>query len=261
VEEWRREWFKTSEIFIWIIGAILLAVLSWIMVNGLRRFFKPSTPMPEAIGFTNGLYIFGYLTSVLFSISLFDASTPLKVRILAPVYLPLLLLLVHAGAWVWKRVEERTPKSPDFGVFLRVIVVGVALFIFGVSIVGQTRTVTELSKGGQGFASFKWYDSEVMDYLATLSELAIYTNEPGAVYLYTGRGCRVLPERVDPVTGLAWDNFEAGVAKVRNDVQSGGAVLALFDVDTQHPDLAQLTEGLYLIMKSGGDAIYYALPP
>jgi len=71
----------------------------------------------------------------------------------------------------------------------------------------------------------------------------------------------VLPERVDPVTGLAWDNFDEGVAKVQNDVFSGGAVLALFDVDSQDPDYAMLTAGLYPIMKSGGDVVYYAPPP
>ncbi len=252
IEEWRRAWFKTPEIFVWIIVVILLATLSWIMVNGLRRFFKPESPLPEIIGFTNGLYIFGYMASTLFSISLFDASTPLKVRILAPVYLPLLLLLVGAGTWLWKKSQLAS----------RAAIILLTVFIFSISIVGQTRTVTELSKGGQGFASFKWYDSKVMDYLKTLDGLAIYTNEPGAVYLYTGRGCRVLPERVDPVTGLAWDNFDEGVAFVRNDVRSGFAVLALFDVDGVDPsELVQLTDGLYLIMKSGGDAVYYAPPP
>ncbi len=251
VEEWRSELFKTPEIFTAIIVVILLVVLSWIMVNGLRRFFQPSTPMPEVIGFTNGLYIFGYLASVLFSISLFDASTPLKVRILAPVYLPLMLLLVNAGMWIWKKSQLAS----------RAVVIILFVFIFGISIVGQMRTVTELSKGATGFASFKWYDSKVIDYLKTLDGLAIYTNEPGAVYLYTGRGCRVLPERVDPVTGLAWDNFDAGVAKVQSDIFSGGAVLALFDVDPQDPDYALLTAGLYPIMKSGGDVVYYVPPP
>lgn len=254
VEEWRSAWFKTPEIFVAVIVILSLAILSWIMVNGLRRFFKPSTPMPEVIGFTNGLYIFGYLASTLFSISLFDASTPLKVRILAPVYLPLLLLLVNAGTWVWNR-RQRVG---------RVIVVGLATLIFSVSIVGQARTVAELSGGGTGYASFKWYDSKVMDYLQNLPEdFAIYTNEPGAVYLYTGRGCRVLPARVDPVTGIVWDNFEAGVAEIQQDVLAGRAVLVLFNVNApeSQSDYALLTEGLYPVLKSSGDAVFYAPPP
>jgi hypothetical protein len=256
MEEWRRPLFKMPEIFIAIIVIILLAVLAWILVNGLHRFFKPSTTMPEVIGFTNGLYIFGYLASVLFSISLFDASTPLKVRILAPVYLPLLLLLVRAGMWLWNRRQSAG----------RVIVTGLGLLIFGVSLVGQARTVTDLSRGGMGYASFKWYDSEVMDYLKTLSEdFVIYTNEPGAVYLYTGRGCRVIPTRVDPVTGIAWDNFDAGVTTVKQDVLSGRAVLVLFADSAVAPEVQAdynlFTKGLYLVQKSGGDAVYYAPPP
>jgi hypothetical protein len=254
VEEWRRPLFKTPEIFLAVIAIILIAVLAWIMVNGLQRFFKPSTPLPEMIGFTNGLYIFGYLASVLFSISLFDASTPLKVRILAPVYLPLLLLLIGAGTRAWHRRQSTG----------RVIVVGLAMLIFSISIVGQARAVADLSRGGTGYASFKWYDSKVMDYLQTLpADIAIYTNEPGVVYLYTGRGCRVLPEHVDPVTGLAWDNFNAGIALVQQDVLSSRAVLMLFNVNVpdSQADYALLTKGLYLVLKSGGDAVYYAPPP
>ncbi len=247
VEEWRRELFKMPELFFIFILIISLGILVWILFNGLRRFFKPDSPLPEIIGFTNGLYIFGYLASVLFSISLFDASTPLKVRILAPVYLPLLLLLIHAGTWLWKKYKLAG----------RAIILGLALLIFGVSIVGQARTVTELSKGGQGFASFKWYDSKAMAYLKTLPEdVVIYTNEPGAVYLYTGRGGRVLPERVDPVTGLAWDNFDWGVETVRNDVLSGRAVLVVFDA-VADDDYNLLTAGLPLAFKSGGDVVFY----
>ena len=253
VEEWRRELFKSPNIFVGMIVIVLLAVLTWILVNGLRKFFKPSTPMPEVIGFTNGLYIFGYLASVLFSISLFDASTPLKVRILAPVYLPLLLLLVNAGVWMWKR----------FGRAGQGIVAVAGLIIFSVSAVGQARTVTELSKGGTGFASFKWYDSKVMDYLRDLpAGTIIYTNEPGAVYLYTGHPCRVLPTRFDPVTGMEVSGFERGAEIVRNDVQSGYAYLVLFDGSAEdQADAALLTEGLQVILKSGGGVIYYAPPP
>jgi hypothetical protein len=68
---------------------------------------------------------------------------------------------------------------------------------------------------------------------------------------------------MDPVTGLLWDNFDAGVAIVKQDVLSGYAMLVLFDanVPDSQADYALMTEGLYLIMKSGGDVIYYTPPP
>ncbi|MEW5938915.1 MAG: phospholipid carrier-dependent glycosyltransferase [Chloroflexota bacterium] len=252
VEEWRQALFKSPGIFVGIIIVISLAVLSWLLVNGLRRVLKPSTPLPEAIGFTNGLYIFGYMASIFASISLFDASTPLKVRILAPAYVSLLLLLVNAGMWMWRR----------WGSAGRVAVGVAAALVFSVSALGQGRTVAELSKGGTGYASFKWYDSKVMAYLRELpAGTIIYTNEPGAVYLYTGHPCRVLPSRIDPVTGLEQPNFEQGAETIRRQVQSGYGFLVLFDADETSPDVALLTEGLYPILKSGGDVIYYAPPP
>lgn len=259
VEEWRSVLFKTPEIFVAAIMVIvvgLLVWLGWCAFSALTPNPSPDYRRGEPLAFTNGLYIFGYMAAVLFSISLFDASTPLKVRILAPVYLPLLLLLVSAGTWVWRRGQRVG----------RVIVVGLAIFIFSVSAAGQARAVTDLGHGGTGYASFKWRDSEVMAYLRDLpAGTIIYTNEPGAVYLYTGHACRVLPDRVDPVTGLARPGFEQGAAVVRRDVQSGHAYLVLFgdlgNTPEAQADTALLTQGLYIIVKSSGDAIYYAPPP
>ena len=49
----------------------------------------------------------------------------------------------------------------------------------------------------------------------------IYTNEPGAVYLYTGRGAYVLPDRFDPVTAEARNGFEQGVGQMQTEIKSG----------------------------------------
>jgi hypothetical protein len=101
-----------------------------------------------------------------------------------------------------------------------------------------------------------------MDYLSALpDDVMIYTNEPGAVYLYTGRGCYVLPDRFDSATALARDNFEKGVTIMQADIHQGKAVLALFDGgENVSKDVPALTEGLYLAHKSAGDEIYTAAP-
>ncbi len=252
VEEWRRELYKTPGIFVAVIALIALALLAWMLPVALRRLFNPQVPRPDVIGFTNGLYIFGYMGAVLFSISFFDASTPLKVRILAPVYLPLLLLTVAVGVWLWNRFGRSAGA-------VRVAVGAAALIVFSVAALGQVRTVQELSKGGQGFASFKWYDSKAMEVIRQLpASTFIYTNEPGAVYLYTGRRCRVLPDLVDPVTGLPRGGYEKGVATLQADVRAARAVLVLFD---NGPEFKPLTDGLNVWQKFGNDVVYFPPPP
>ena len=125
--------------------------------------------------------------------------------------------------------------------------------------------MTKLHKGGQGYASFKWYDSEAMDFLSQLPEgTRIYTNQPGPVYLYTGRPSYVLPDLVDAVTGLPREGYDEGVQALQEDVLSGNAVLALFKFGSEEEDAQsvyiQLADGLYLAHDTHGDKIYTAHP-
>jgi hypothetical protein len=232
-----------------------LVLLVWVVYKGLKKFFKPETEGPEILSFTNALYIFGYLASIISSMMLFDASTKFKPRILAPVYVSLFVLLVLFGYWVW---QKRT-------VFLRGLVVLLAVFIVTLSLNETVSVVTLLHKSGQGYASFKWYDSDAMAFLRKLPKgTIIYTNQPGPVYLYTGRPNYVMPDLVDPVTGLPRARYAEGVQALHKDVLSGKAVLVLFkfgseDEDTQSVYM-QLADGLYLAHDTHGDKIYTAKP-
>lgn len=96
------------------------------------------------------------------------------------------------------------------------------------------------------------------------AETRIYSNETAAVYLYTDHPGYVLPDLIDPVTGLPRGRFDEGVTALQADVLSGNAVLALFDVDSQDEDVQSvyqiLADGLYLAFDKQGDKIYTAYP-
>ena len=257
VEPWRRELFKTPGIFIFLVVLILGALLLWTVWKARRQVnyalqgsgtSKDTRPIKDGIAFTNALYVFGYLASIFASMSFFDASTKFKVRILAPIYVSLLILLVLFGKWLWTRRREA--------------VILLAVLVFGMSAYGQVVAVAELSRGGQGFASFQWYDSKTMAFLRALPHsVQIYTNEPGAVYLYTGRGTYVLPDRYDPVTAEARKGFEQGVAQMQAEIKAGRAVLALFSGGSISPvDSQALSQGLHLAHTSAGDEVYAAAP-
>ncbi len=255
VETWRRALIKIPNFFVTLLSLIALVLLVWLLYKGLKKFLDPSAERPEILSFTSGLYIFGYLASIVSSMMLFDASTKFKLRILAPVYISLIILLVFVGYWLWQRRA----------MIWRSIVITSTLIILALSFNDTAALAAKLHKGGQGYASFQWYDSQAMDFLVTLPEgTRIYTNQPGPVYLYTDRPSYVLPDLVDPVTDLPREGFVEGAGALQQDVLSGTAALALFKFGSEEEDVQsiyiQLADGLYLAHNTHGDKIYTAFP-
>jgi len=257
VETWRRAIFKQTGIVEGMIVIVLGAALAWTVYKAWRYISRPrqaealkrgGKESREVISFTTGLYIFAYLASIVASMTMFDAATKFKVRILAPVFIGLLILAVALGIWMRKKYRP----------FVAVVLV-VAL---GLSIYKQSVTFAHWSQGGLGYASFQWSDSEAMAYLRNLPDnVSIYTNEPAAVYLYVGRGAKVLPSPYDTATTLERTDYEQGLVNMQNDILEGRAVLALFDGGNNLIiDGERLTENMHLAFKGQGDSIYTAEP-
>jgi len=255
VEAWRREVYKQPGVIEVAIIIILGIVLIWTLFKAWKYISKPRQASAlerggkesrEVVSFTVGLYIFAYLASIVASMLMFDAATKFKLRILSPVFVGLLILLVAFGIWMRNKY--------------RGVVVIATIIVLGFSVYKQTVTIQNWSKSGLGYASFQWYDSDAMAYLRELpDDVAIYTNEPAAVYLYVGRGTRVLPYRYDAVTAQEHTGFDESVASMQAEINEGRAVLALFDGgDNVARDVDAIVNGLHLTHKSQGDSIYTA---
>jgi 4-amino-4-deoxy-L-arabinose transferase-like glycosyltransferase len=262
VEAWRRELIRIPNLFAVILAVIVLALLVWVVFKGLKKFFNSATETPEPLSFISTLYIFGYLASIISSMTLFDASTKFQLRIVAPMYVSLLIVLVYL---IWKLWQNSATSLLFTHHASRFTLIALTIYIFIASFFGFTSTLTQLRKGGQGYASFQWFDSEAMKFLSEVPEgTRIYSNETAPVYLYTNRPGYVLPDLIDPVTGLPRGRFDEGVAELQADVLSGEAVLALFDVDSQDVEVQSvyqtLADGLYLAFNAQGDKIYTAYP-
>ena len=256
VETWRREIFKAG-IIEWLTVIVLGAVLVWTLLKGWEYFSKPQQPSKgegsgsesrPIIAFTTALFMFAYIASTLASMTLFDAATKFEVRILSPIFVCLLILLVYFGVWL---------KNKN-----RIVVIMLTLILLGFSFYKQSTVFAHWSKGGIGYASFQWYDSQAMAFLRTLpDDVTIYTDEPGAVYLYTGRGSSVVPDRYDSATAQVRAGFEKGVTRMQAEINEGRAVLALFKSgDTSSEVKSILSADLYLAHESSGDRIYTAKP-
>ncbi|HXF84731.1 MAG TPA: phospholipid carrier-dependent glycosyltransferase [Anaerolineales bacterium] len=240
-----------------LVALVLAVVLGWTAYRVWKNLSEPrqasvlergGKEAREVISFTVALYVFAYLASIIASMTLFDAATKFKLRILAPVFVSLLILLVAFGIWLRRRQ--------------RPLVIIATILLLGLSAYKQSLTVAQWSKSGLGYASFQWYDSKAMEYLRSLpEEVKIYTNEPAAVYLYTGRGAYVLPDRFDSATAQPRPGFEEGVRKMQEEILAGKAVLAIFNGgENIASDVPVLTNGLYRALKTSGDEIYTAHP-
>ncbi|HNB36543.1 MAG TPA: phospholipid carrier-dependent glycosyltransferase [Anaerolineales bacterium] len=262
VEAWRRELVKIPNLFAFVIVILVLILLAWVIAKGWKKLIQPTSEMPELLSFVNVLYIFGYLASILSSMTLFDASTKFQLRILAPVYVGLLIILVYFGWRLW----QKNAISSRFTFYAsRITFFVFAFYVLATSILNFTGTLAQLRKGGQGYASFQWFDSQAMAFLSQLpKDTRIYSNQVGPVYLYTGRPGYVLPDLVDPVTGLPRERYAESVELLQADVLSGEATLALFKYGSQDEDVQSvyldLADGLHLAFDERGDKIYTAFP-
>jgi len=214
---------------------IALALLLWVLPRGINYFLKPdANSRPAILPFITTLYIFSYLGSLLVSLFLFDAATPLNDRILSPVYVAVLVIIVY---FIHKLFQQGK-------IALRVFAFLITFFLLSTSLIAQTRTVGELQESPLGFASWRWRESTVMEAIRNLPEdVEIYTNQPPAVYFWTGR----------PSYSL-WGGQP-------DPVRDGDAVLAIFfPPDADSPEyrawFAETTAGLEPIQKSGLGNLY-----
>jgi hypothetical protein len=102
----------------------------------------------------------------------------------------------------------------------------------------QAVAVQDFRTGGDVFTGERWFDSEALAALAQIPpDVLILTNEPGVVYLYTGRPSGILPKT------------EPGITELKQPVLDGQIVIVLFRVNRADPETIayfhQLGTGLY----------------
>ncbi len=230
VEEWQRVLSNIPNFFTIVFISIGLVLLIWVIVQGLPRLFKPAKyAQPHTLPFVNGLYVIAYLLTLFITMTLFDAATKFQVRILSPIFISLILLMVTLGTWLWHR------KNTTWKIIVLLLAVG----FLGMFAYVQIISVQDWRKGGDAFTGEKWSASEAITALSEISpDVLIISNEPGVIYLYTGRPSGILPKK------------EPGISNIKQPVLDGKIVIVLFRVNRVDPETLsyyyQLGRGLYL---------------
>ncbi len=260
-----RDWLFESGLLSAFLISIGLVLLAWLTFQAAKVLFQSPnhqiTQSPNPLAFITALYMFGYLGSVLFSMSFFDASTKFQHRILSPLYVSWMIFLAAGLSALTTKAQRHKENLVKNTLFFVVFTVGI--FALGLSTFNFQRSFIELrDSAGLGYGSWKWRQSIIMARLKDLPPgVAIYTNSPPAVYHVTGRASRVLPSPVNPVSGQMRGSYEQDLAQLRADLLTGRAVLALFNTtDIEDAlgveNLEDFSSGLTVLEKAQGDILY-----
>ena len=169
---------------------LLLALGTFSLVAQSPRAFSDSWCLQVLFVF----YTASYLALLLFSASK-TAYDELDNRLLAPVYVPLLLALLSSGEAIYFRFLSRTRLQ---------WLVAALLLLFALCPASNTlHLLQEAHEEGMGFTSAQWWKSPSLAFLRQHTLNApLYSNCPEAIYLHTGCKAHLLPRRFYYATHL-----------------------------------------------------------
>jgi hypothetical protein len=183
------------------------------------------------------------------SISLFDASTPLDIRITLPMYVTLLLyVLTHL------------PSDPGWYLTPRRNWLALAAIILLVGSYGYRTVVmaSELSKDARGYAMQLLVSSSQIELIHQLpDDTVIYSNNLEAMYYFYHRPALIIPYNVDAVSQLERADFDQQLEEMRQTLRDGEGVMIIFysrNREGYPPTI--LLEGLELIQDKNDVMIY-----
>jgi hypothetical protein len=223
----------------WIAGAVIVGVVFLLVAVWLVR--RGATVARRALGAAGpavvvpGAFVVVYLATIVVSVSLFDAATPLDTRILAPLYAALVPTVIGGVAVWWSQPGRSRDAMRAAGAVLVV-----ALVLVGVR---SLTTATGNQDYRLGYATSHWHHSPLMRQLRAYPKGAlVVTNAPEAVYLQTGRHARGLPAKYSS-TSLQHDpHYRQQLDALVRRVQARGGVVAMFDEVKGRPWQAKAPE-------------------
>lgn len=246
-------WLFLPSNYLFILLIILLLITITYVVS-MKRLDTKHLNRTSEICF---IFIFIYIPFLLVSISLFDAHTPLDVRILFPVYLFFILGLVVLSHRVYHTKSIRIVSYVMFFVLFLL-----AYAQFGI----QKQYLSYASTNGIGFASKKWAQSDMLQWVKTLPKgTIIYTNGPDAIKIIANRSSKMVPRLVSPGDRTNNKNIQSDINDMVSKISDNKGVIIYFNGITWRwylPTIKQLSQALPLKLKyRGKDGIAVEINP
>lgn len=186
----------------WFLPGAAIPIVAFLLLGTIMMLMQACRSPSSSILFRDILrlqvlftsYVVVYLMLLVLSASRVAYDEPDN-RLLAPIYVPLLLALLGVGEFIYSRF---------FGNIWLKRVVTVLAILFALAPVSSTiNLLKEVHDEGVDFTSVRWWKSPSLAFLRQYKlDAPLYSNCPEAIYLHTGRPAELLPRRFYYATHL-----------------------------------------------------------
>lgn len=247
----------TPGLFRLLLVAILLFVAVTLGVIAFRRRDVRDLPaISEPFVWLVMLFVPTYLGFVVLTVSFLDANTPLDDRILAPVFIAMLVLAM-TGVSIVLRLITRQKLVRE----VIIATLGVLVLAQLGSAMSWIRTYRQM---GLGYSSPAWQQSETVAAVRALPpQVSVFSNAPEAIGLLARREAHSLPRKNAAMLGEANAGYDDEVAALREAVASG-AVVVYFDALADRPvaTASELASKMALVpLKRTSDGFILGIEP
>ncbi len=185
--------------FLALAGLLLLVGVALLRGHGTRARHVGLSPLLPALAFM-GTYS-GFLFVSAFALTYVE----LLERYFVPLYLPMLWVVLFA----LDRIESPRIRQAS--------VAGLALWVALSGVRGAGAVAQAAREGAGGYTSAVWRETEVIRFLAEAPlEGAVFSNEPYALFVYTGMEATLTPRQVIP--SIVPGSPEEDLRRFRNTV-------------------------------------------
>jgi len=167
------------------------------------------------------LFTLSYIIFLYISISSFDGSTPVNIRILSPIFV---LLIPGIFTTIWT-VSANIKKPILWSLFLVIVIITLIL-----NMPSAITEATDIKENGLGYTSQQWNNSETLDYIKSLPEgIKIYSNGAEVINYLTDGQSILIPRKNNAMTMENNSLYDKQVDAMCKEINNKTAFLVYFD--------------------------------
>ncbi len=223
--------------------------LAWRRGVLTRETFLRRLPAEGGIGMLLTLDSLFLAAIILVAFTFLQSLSISRPRISSPIHLWFLLLAAMKGPGLWRWLLG--PRARFVPLVLGALLLGSYVYRSGEMLVGLQRYPGGLNVPG-------WQESRVLTAVRGLAgEVLLYTDDPPALYYYTGQTAYLVPVRYDALSRRERDDYQRSLERMRARLSEGCAALVVFNRDAEGmPGDRGLVEGLRLLMRDGFASVF-----